>query len=116
MFVHDAVLEAVICGETDITTSKYEMKLQKLKEVDPVTGCSCLKSQFDLFFQITPDPDDVLCDTAKTHIEKNRSINYLPGEKMTNDLKYEILIAEKFLVPLQEPNGYINASFIAVSD
>ena len=28
----------------------------------------------------------------------------------------KILIAEKFLVPLQEPNGYINASFIAVSD
>ena len=86
MFVHDAVLEAVICGETDITTDKYEMKLQKLKEVDPVTGCSGLKSQFDLFFQVTPDPDDVLCDpddvlcdTAKTHPEKNRSNNYLPG-------------------------------------
>ena len=83
MFVHDAVLEAVICGETDITTDKYEMKLQKLKGVDPVTSCSDLKSQFDLFFQVTPDPDDVLCDTAKTHPEKNRSNSYLPGEKMT---------------------------------
>ena len=83
MFVYDAVLETVICGETDITTNKYEIKLQKLKEVDPVTSCSGLKSQFDLFFQVTPDPDDVLCDTAKTHTEKNRSNNYLPGEKMT---------------------------------
>ena len=83
MFVHDAVLEAIICGETGITTNKYEMKLQKLKEVDPVTGSSGLKSQFDLFFQVTPDPDDVLCDTAKTHPDKNRSNNYLPGEKMT---------------------------------
>ena len=83
MFVHDAVLEAVICGETDITTNKYEMKLQKLKVVDPVTGSSGLKSQFDLFFQVTPDPDDVFCDTAKMHVEKNRSNNYLPGEKLT---------------------------------
>ena len=83
MFVHDAVLEAIICGETDIATDKYEMKLQKLKEVDLVTGSSGLKSQFDLFFQVTPNPDDVFCDTAKTHTEKNRSNNYLPGEKMT---------------------------------
>ena len=82
MFVHDAVLEVVICGETDITTDKYEMKLQKLKEVDPVTGCSGLKSQFDLLFQVTPDPDDVLCDTAKTHGKKNRSNDYLPGKGM----------------------------------
>ena len=88
MFIHDAVLEAVICGETDITTNKYEMKLQKLKEVDPVTGCSGLKSQFNLFFQITPDPDDVLCDTAKTHIKKNRSNNYLPGKEMKINVKY----------------------------
>ena len=82
MFVHDAVLEAVICGETDITTDKYQMKLQKLMEVDPVTGSSGLKSQFDLFFQVTPDPDDVFCDTAKTHAKKNRSNDYLPGKGM----------------------------------
>ena len=88
MFVHDAVLEAVICGETNITTNKYEMKLQKLKEVDPVTGCSGLKSQFNLFYQVTPDPDDVLCDTAKTHIKKNRSNNYLPGKEMKINVKY----------------------------
>ena len=80
MFVHDAVLEAVICGETDITTNKYEMKLKKLKEVNPVTGCSGLKSQFDLFFQVTPDANNVLCDTAKTHLDKNRSNTYLPRE------------------------------------
>ena len=90
MFVHDAVLEAVICGETKMATDNYEMKLQKLKEVDPVTGSSGLKSQFDLFIQVTPDPDDVLCDTAKAHPEKNRSNNYLPSEKMTmiKDMKF----------------------------
>ena len=81
MFVHDAVLEAVICGETKMATDNYEVKLQKLKEIDPVTGCSGLKSQFDLFFQVTPDPDDVLCDTAKMYVEKNRFNNYLPGEE-----------------------------------
>ena len=116
MFVHDAVLEAIICGETDITTNKYEMKLQKLKKVDPVTGCSGLKSQFNLLFQVTPNPDDVLCDTARTHPEKNRSNNYLLCEEMKINIRYsKLLIAEKFLVPLQESNSYINASFIAVS-
>ena len=38
----------------------------------------------------------------------------MKSKKNTNLLNF--LIAEKFLILLQEPNGYINASFIAVSD
>ena len=80
MFLHDGVLEAVICGETDIPTDKYQSKIQKLKEVDPQTGLSGLRSQFDLLSQVTSDPNNVSCDTAKAHKDKNRSNNYLPRE------------------------------------
>ena len=78
MFLHDAVLETIMCGDTEIPANKYELELQKLKGVDPVTGCSGLKSQFDLLFQVTPDPDDVFCDSARAHPEKNRTTSYLP--------------------------------------
>ena len=73
------MLEAVICGDTKIPTDKYQMKLQNLKEIDSLTGCSGLQSQFDILSQVTPDPDDVFCDTAKAHSDKNRSSKYLSG-------------------------------------
>ena len=82
MFLHDAVLEAIICGETEIPTDKYQTKLQELKEIDSSTGCSGLQSQFDILSQVTPDPDNVFCDTAKAHSDKNRTKKYLPCESL----------------------------------
>ncbi|XP_041379313.1 receptor-type tyrosine-protein phosphatase S-like [Gigantopelta aegis] len=50
-FVHDAVLERVICGETEIPTDKYQSELQKLKEHDPRTHQTGLESQVNLFLK-----------------------------------------------------------------
>ena len=55
------------------------MKLQNLKEINSSTGCSGLQFEFDILSQVTPDPDDVFCDTAKAHSDKNRSNKYLPS-------------------------------------
>ena len=79
MFLHDAVLEAIICGETEIPTDKYQIELQDLKEIDLSTGCSGLQSQFFLLSQVTPDPNGVFSDTAKAYPAKNRSSKFLPG-------------------------------------
>ena len=79
-FVHDAVLERIICGETEIPTDKYQSELQKLKEHDPRTHQTGLESQFNLLFQLTPNPDDVHCNTAEVNSDKNRSDKYLPRE------------------------------------
>ena len=83
MFLHYAVLEVVICGDTEITTEKYKMKLMEMKKVNPNNQKTNLQSQFDILSQVTPDPDHVLCDTAKTHSDKNRSNKYLPREYCT---------------------------------
>ena len=116
MFLHDAVLEAIICGETEIPSDKYQTKLQKLKKIDSSTVYSGLQSQFDILSQVTPDPDKVCCDTAKAHSDKNRTNKYLPCESLwcIKHFNAFFLIAEKFLVSLQEYNGYINASFVSV--
>ena len=80
MFLHDAVLEAIICGDTEIATSKYHLKLIEMKEVTPNEQISDLQSQFDLLSHITPNPNHALCDTAKLHSNKNRCNKYLPCE------------------------------------
>ena len=78
MFLHDAVFDAITCGDTEITTDKYQSVLKTLKAVNTETGSSGLESQFTLLSQVTVNPNDVLCDTAKSHYDKNRSKDYLP--------------------------------------
>ena len=80
MFVHDAVLEAIICGETEIPTENYMSTVQKLKAINPRTRSTGLAAQFGLLHQVTPDPNDVHCNSAKAHASKNRSNEYLPRE------------------------------------
>ena len=40
--------------------------------------CTGLECQFNLLSQVTPDPDNVYCSTAKNNKKKNRSVKYLP--------------------------------------
>ena len=81
MFLHDTVLEAIICGETEIPTENYMPTVQKLKAINPKTRSTGMEAQFGLLHQVTPDPNDVHCNSAKAHSSKNRSNKYLPRER-----------------------------------
>lgn len=76
MFLHDTLLEAIICGNTEIPTDKYQNELQKLR------SSSGLQSQFDLLSQITSDPEQ-LCDEEV--LEKNLSSRQITGNQETFD-------------------------------
>ena len=84
MFLHDTVLEAVICGETEVSTENYASDIKKLKTINPKRQCTGMESQFGLLHQVSPDPDDVHCNSAKTHADKNRSNKYLPRKTVTD--------------------------------
>ena len=78
VFLHDALLEAISCGDTEISTDQYQLILDKLKALDMKTDTTGIESQFVLLSQVTADPDSVLCPSAKSHLDKNRSNKYLP--------------------------------------
>ena len=78
VFLHDALLEAISCGDTEISTDQYRSILDKLKSLDMKTDTTGIESQFVLLSQVTADPDSILCPTAKSHPDKNRSNKYLP--------------------------------------
>ena len=118
-FCSQCCTKRIICGETEIPTDKYQSELQKLKEHDPRTHQKGLESQCNLLYQVTPNPDDVYCSTARTHSDKNRSNEYLPCENIIYLIiflcTYYLFKAERFLVTLREAHGYVNASFLNVS-
>ena len=72
----------MIYGETEIQTDKYQSELQKLKEYDPRTHQTGLELQFNLLYQVNPNPDDVYCNTVRSHNDKNCSSEYLPHENI----------------------------------
>ena len=112
------MFEEIICGETEISIENYTLEIQKLKNNNPITSCTGMEAQYNLLFQLTPDPNDVECNTAKAHTNKNRSNNYLPREGlMINEIiVIYLLLADKFTVALNDTNGgYINASYLNVS-
>ena len=68
MFLYDALLEAIICGNTEIPTDKYQTELQNLR------SSSGLQSQFDVLTQVSPDPDE-----EEEALDRNLSNRFIPG-------------------------------------
>ena len=71
MFLYDALLEAIICGNTEIPTDKYQTELQNLR------SSSGLQSQFDLLSQVSPDQDEALSEEEA--LDRNLSNRFIPG-------------------------------------
>ena len=71
MFLYDALLEAIICGNTEIPTDKYQTELQNLR------SSSGLQSQFDLLSQVSPDLDKTLSEEEA--LDRNLSNRFIPG-------------------------------------
>ena len=78
MFIHDAVLEAVICGETEVPANQYASEVKNLKRYNHRTNSTGMEMQYQLLSQVTPNPDQVFCIAARAHANKNRSDRFLP--------------------------------------
>lgn len=70
IFVHDSVLEAVVCGETQVSASNFRLAMTKLGKVDPGTGLN----GFELQHQVSPPLDTP--NTQKMYIYQLYKIMY----------------------------------------
>ena len=48
IFLHDAMLESVTCGDTQITAADLRLKIKKYDRVDASTGLTAFQSQFNV--------------------------------------------------------------------
>ena len=48
MFLHDLVLECLLCGNTEIPCEEFSREMTDLKKVDLQTGKSGLEKQFEV--------------------------------------------------------------------
>ncbi|KAJ8386282.1 hypothetical protein AAFF_G00174780 [Aldrovandia affinis] len=102
VFIHDALLEACLCGDTSVPLSEFSLMYKEMLMVEPQSNTSQLREEFQTLNSVTPHPDVEECSIAllPRNREKNRSMDVLPPDR-----------ALAFLVTSDgESNNYINAA------
>ncbi|MGH0171803.1 UNVERIFIED_CONTAM: hypothetical protein FKN15_062116 [Acipenser sinensis] len=102
VFIHDAILEACLCGETAISVSEFSLTYKEMLRVDSQSNSSQLKEEFQTLNSVTPHLDVEECSIAllPRNREKNRTMDVLPPDRCL-----------PFLITTDgESNNYINAA------
>ena len=47
-FIHDAILESVTCGDTQISSGELRSSIAKMNNTDPATGKTLFEAQFEV--------------------------------------------------------------------
>jgi protein tyrosine phosphatase len=104
MTVHDAVMEHVLCGVTEISgldlrKHMHSLSLKKEDCYDQDGLTTGFESQFKSLEQICVLPKDATCTVGKQNPRKNRNNEILPNDQWRVPLKNEL-------------PDYVNASFV----
>ena len=51
IFLHDAVLESVACGDTEISSANLRLTVRKLNKINPADNTTMLQTQFKVNMQ-----------------------------------------------------------------
>ncbi|KAL4001605.1 mannose receptor, C type [Sarotherodon galilaeus] len=104
VFIHDAILEACLCGDTAIPASQLRSVYYEMNRLDPQTNSSQIKEEFRTLNMVTPTLRVEDCSIAllpRNH-EKNRCMDVLPPDRCL-----------PFLITIDgESSNYINAALM----
>uniref|UniRef100_A0A672UXL5 protein-tyrosine-phosphatase n=1 Tax=Strigops habroptila TaxID=2489341 RepID=A0A672UXL5_STRHB len=102
IFIHDAILEACLCGETSIPASEFKPTYKEMVRIEPQSNSSQLREEFQTLNSVTPHLDVEECSIAllPRNRERNRSMDVLPPDRCL-----------PFLISVDgDSNNYINAA------
>ncbi|CAL8312664.1 unnamed protein product [Merluccius merluccius] len=104
VFIHDAILEACLCGDTTIPANQLRSVYYEMNRLDPQTNSSPIKEEFRTLNMVTPTLRVEDCSIAllpRNH-EKNRCMDVLPPDRCL-----------PFLMTIDgESSNYINAALM----
>uniref|UniRef100_A0A8C6PP65 protein-tyrosine-phosphatase n=1 Tax=Nothobranchius furzeri TaxID=105023 RepID=A0A8C6PP65_NOTFU len=104
VFVHDAILEACLCGNTAIPVCEFRAVYYNISRLDPQTNSSQIKDEFQTLNIVTPRvrPEDCSVGLLPRNHDKNRSMDVLSADRCL-----------PFLISVDgESSNYINAALM----
>ncbi|TSP09130.1 Receptor-type tyrosine-protein phosphatase mu [Bagarius yarrelli] len=104
VFIHDAILEACLCGDTTVPANQLRSVYYDMNRLDSQTNTSPIKEEFRTLNMVTPTLRVEDCSIAllpRNH-EKNRCMDVLPPDRCL-----------PFLITIDgESSNYINAALM----
>ncbi|XP_077364709.1 receptor-type tyrosine-protein phosphatase mu-like isoform X6 [Festucalex cinctus] len=104
VFIHDAILEACLCGDTSVPANQLRSVYYDMNRQDPQTNSSPIKEEFRTLNMVTPTLRVEDCSIAllpRNH-DKNRCMDVLPPDRCL-----------PFLITMDgESSNYINAALM----
>lgn len=97
------MLEAAICGNTEVLATELHSHIQKLMMLDPSENITVMEQEFKKLANVKIDPNKFLSANLPCNKDKNRLVHILPFESTRVCLSVDRGI---------EGSDYINASFI----
>ncbi|NP_001081987.1 protein tyrosine phosphatase receptor type F L homeolog precursor [Xenopus laevis] len=103
IFIHEALLEAVMCGVTEVPARSLYAHIQKLSQVPPGESVTSMELEFKLLANSKAHTSRFISANLPCNKFKNRLVNIMPYE-----------LSRVSLQPIRgvEGSDYINASFI----
>ncbi|XP_076263869.1 tyrosine-protein phosphatase Lar isoform X2 [Rhynchophorus ferrugineus] len=103
IFIHDALLEAYICGLTEVQARNLHSHIQKLMQLEPGENITGMEHEFKKLSNIKTDSLRFVTANLPCNKHKNRLVHILPYES-----------TRVCLQPIRNIEGsdYINASFL----
>ncbi|XP_070563083.1 receptor-type tyrosine-protein phosphatase mu-like [Ptychodera flava] len=106
-FIHTALMEATLCGNTAISSSDYRQTFTKLQKINRQTGKAPLEEEWENLGKVSrvAREDELSVGTAKENARKNRFPSIVPFNRYRPHLMTQVEDADA--------NDYINASFVS---
>uniref|UniRef100_H3BZ23 protein-tyrosine-phosphatase n=1 Tax=Tetraodon nigroviridis TaxID=99883 RepID=H3BZ23_TETNG len=101
VFIHDALAEAIVCGETEVAAEHLHRYVDQLLEAGPA-GRTRLGTQFKLLCRSAS-----ACDRSAALLDCNRSKNCVGAVMPAERWRVRLVVTE------EDTSDYINASFVA---
>nr|XP_033477392.1 receptor-type tyrosine-protein phosphatase F-like [Epinephelus lanceolatus] len=103
IFIHEALLEAATCGNTEVPARNLYTHIQKLSQIPPGETVTTMELEFKKLANSKPHTSRFICANLPCNKFKNRLVNIMPFESTRICLQ-----------PIRgvEGSDYINASFI----
>ncbi|XP_059050775.1 tyrosine-protein phosphatase Lar isoform X4 [Achroia grisella] len=100
IFIHDALLEAVVCGDTEVPARNLHAHIQKLMRIDSIENITGMELEFKKLANMKADSNRFVSASLPCNKHKNRLVHILPFES-----------CRVCLTP-RDGSDYINASFV----
>ncbi|XP_031768758.1 tyrosine-protein phosphatase Lar isoform X4 [Galleria mellonella] len=100
IFIHDALLEAVVCGDTEVPARNLHAHIQKLMRIDSIENITGMELEFKKLANMKADSSRFVSASLPCNKHKNRLVHILPYE------------SSRVCLTPRDGSDYINASFV----